>query len=167
MGKLNKILIINPDKMDSINLINKFDKDNICTSQEGKNETSMSEKEYHELQRKGNEIEHQIINEQDGKVKEICYVSGVKDIKQCTLSFETQNNNVSKKILKAGIDYAFDTIGMETIFINVAKDNQKFIKLLEEQEFINLGEVKGKTTYLKEKVEKEIGSMKSEHNQKH
>ena len=164
---MNKILIINPDKMDSINLLNKFDKENIFTSQEGKKETLMSEEEYHELQKKGNEIDHQIINEQDGDVKEICYISGVKDIKQCTLSFETQNGNISKKILNAGIDYAFNTIGMETIFIKVEQDNQKLIKLLEEQEFINIGEVKGKTTYLKEKQEKEIGSMKSEHNKKH
>ena len=164
---MNKILIINPEKMGSIKLINEFDKNNIITSQEGKKETSMSEEEYRELQKKGNEVEHQLINEQDGKTVEICYISGVRDIKQCTLSFKTTKNIVSKKMLKYGIDYAFNTIGMETIFINVDKDNQKIIKLLEEQDFINLGEVKGKTTYLKEKIDKEIGSMKSEYYQKH
>ena len=66
-----------------------------------------------------------------------------------------------------GIDYAFNTLNMETIFINTNDENQKLIKLLEENDFINLGEVKGKTTYLKEKNEKEIGSIKSEHNKKH
>ena len=123
----------------------------------------MSEKEYQELQRKSNEIEQEIINEQDGKVIEKCYLSGVRDIKQCTLSFENNNKNVSKKLLKIGIDYAFNTLGMETLFVNTEQDNQKLIKQLEELDFINLGEVKGKTTYLKEKNDKEIGSMKSEH----
>lgn len=164
---MNKILIINPDKMDSIKLLNEFDKDSVFTSQKGKNKTVVSEKEYHELQKKGNEIEHQIVNEQNGKTKEICYISGVKDIKQCTLSFETNSNNVSKRMLKAGIDYAFNTIGMETIFVNVEQDNQKLKKLLELQDFINLGEVKGKTTFLKEKTEKELGSMKSEYYKQH
>ena len=161
---MNKILIINPKKMDGVNLLNEFD-NNIVTSKETqKKQAVMSEKEYQELQRRSNEIEHELINEQDGKAVEICYLSGVKDIKQCSHSFETKNNSVSKKLLKAGIDYAFNTLGMETIFVNIEQDNQKLEKQLEELEFINLGEVKGKITYLKEKNDKEIGSMKSEHN---
>ena len=44
MGKLNKILIINPNKMDGVKL-SEFD-NNLVTSQEkNKRETSMSEKE--------------------------------------------------------------------------------------------------------------------------
>ena len=166
---MNKVLIINPIKREDIELLNKFDEENnVVTSKEihTKN-TTMSEKEYRELQRKSNEIEQQLAIEQNGTISEICYISGVKDIKQCTLSFESKNKSVSKKILKAGINYAFNTIGMETIFINVDTDNQKLIKLLDNEGFINIGEVKGKNTFLKEKEIIEIGSMKSEHNKKY
>ncbi len=159
---MNKILIIDPNKMDGVKL-NEFDNSIVTSKEKQKKQALMSEKEYQELQRKSNEIEQEIINEQDGKVIEKCYLSGVRDIKQCTLSFENNNKNVSKKLLKTGIDYAFNTLGMETLFVNTEQDNQKLIKQLEELDFINLGEVKGKTTYLKEKNEKEIGSMKSEH----
>ena len=159
---MNKILIIDPNKMDGVKL-NEFDNSIVTSKEKQKKQALMSEKEYQELQRKSNEIEQEIINEQDGKVIEKCYLSGVRDIKQCTLSFENNNKNVSKKLLKTGIDYAFNTLGMETLFVNTEQDNQKLIKQLEELDFINLGEVKGKTTYLKEKNDKEIGSMKSEH----
>ena len=159
---MNKILIIDPNKMDGVKL-NEFDNSIVTSKEKQKKQALMSEKEYQELQRKSNEIEQEIINEQDGKVIEKCYLSGVRDIKQCTLSFENNNKNVSKKLLKIGIDYAFNTLGMETLFVNTEQDNQKLIKQLEELDFINLGEVKGKTTYLKEKNDKEIGSMKSEH----
>ena len=162
MVKLNRILIIDPNKMDGVKL-NEFDNSIVTSKEKQKKQALMSEKEYQELQRKSNEIEQEIINEQDGKVIEKCYLSGVRDIKQCTLSFENNNKNVSKKLLKIGIDYAFNTLGMETLFVNTEQDNQKLIKQLEELDFINLGEVKGKTTYLKEKNDKEIGSMKSEH----
>ena len=164
---MNKILIINPDKMDKIKLLDEFDNNIVASKEIQKRETFMSEKEYQELQRKSNEVYHEIVNEKDGKVTEICYLSGEKDIKQCSLSFETINNSISKKLLKTGMDYAFNSLGMETIFINIEPDNQKLIKQLEELDFINLGEVKGKITYLKEKDEIEIGSMKSEHNKKH
>ena len=160
---MNKILIINPNKMDGVKL-NVFDNSLVTSQEKNKRETSMSEKEYQELQRRSNEIEHKIVNEQDGKVIEICYLSGEKDIKQCRLSFETDNKIVSKKLLNKSIDYAFNSLGMETIFVNIEPDNQKLKKQLEELEFINLGEVKGKETYLKEKIDKEIGSMKSELN---
>ena len=159
---MNKILIIDPNKMDGVKL-NEFDNSIVTSKEKQKKQALMSEKEYQELQRKSNEIEQEIINEQDGKVIEKCYLSGVRDIKQCTLSFENNNKSVSKKLLKTGIDYAFNTLGMETLFVNTEQDNQKLIKQLEELDFINLGEVKGKTTYLKEKNDKEIGSMKSEH----
>ena len=159
---MNRILIIDPNKMDGVKL-NEFDNSIVTSKEKQKKQALMSEKEYQELQRKSNEIEQEIINEQDGKVIEKCYLSGVRDIKQCTLSFENNNKNVSKKLLKIGIDYAFNTLGMETLFVNTEQDNQKLIKQLEELDFINLGEVKGKTTYLKEKNDKEIGSMKSEH----
>ena len=162
MVKLNRILIIDPNKMDGVKL-NEFDNSIVTSKEKQKKQALMSEKEYQELQRKSNEIEQEIINEQDGKVIEKCYLSGVRDIKQCTLSFENNNKNVSKKLLKTGIDYAFNTLGMETLFVNIEQDNQKLIKQLEELDFINLGEVKRKTTYLKEKNDKEIGSMKSEH----
>ena len=148
--------------MDGVKL-NEFDNSIVTSKEKQKKQALMSEKEYQELQRKSNEIEQEIINEQDGKVIEKCYLSGVRDIKQCTLSFENNNKNVSKKLLKTGIDYAFNTLGMETLFVNTEQDNQKLIKQLEELDFINLGEVKRKTTYLKEKNDKEIGSMKSEH----
>lgn len=160
---MNKILIINPNKMDGVKL-NEFDNSLVTSHEKNKRETSMSEKEYQELQRRSNEIEHKIVNEQDDKVIETCYLSGVKDIKQCSLYFETDNKTVSKKLINKSIDYAFNTLGMETIFVNIEPDNQKLKKQLEELEFINLGEVKGKETYLKEKIDKEIGSMKSEHN---
>lgn len=160
---MNKILIINPNKMDGVKL-NEFDNSLVTSQEKNKRETSMSEKEYQELQRRSNEIEHKIVNEQDGKVIETCYLSGVKDIKQCSLSFETDNKIVSKKLLNKSIDYALNSLGMETIFVNIEPDNQKLKKQLEELEFINLGEVKGKETYLKEKIDKEIGSMKSELN---
>ena len=155
-------MIIDSNKMDGVKL-NEFDNSIVTSKEKQKKQALMSEKEYQELQRKSNEIEQEIINEQDGKVIEKCYLSGVRDIKQCTLSFENNNKNVSKKLLKTGIDYAFNTLGMETLFVNIEQDNQKLIKQLEELDFINLGEVKGKTTYLKEKNDKEIGSMKSEH----
>ena len=60
----------------------------------------------------------------------------------------------------------FNTIGMETVFINVDNNNQKLMRQLEDLNFINLGEEEDKTTYLIEKEEKNIGSMQSEHNQK-
>ena len=164
---MNKILIINPDKMDKIKLLDEFDNNIVATKEIPKRETFVSEKEYQELQRKSNEIYHEIVNEKDGVAVETCYLLGERDIKHCNLSFKSNNNTISKKLINTGIDYAFNSLGMETIFVNIEPNNQKLIKQLEELDFINLGEVKGKTTYLKEKDEIEIGSMKSEHNKKH
>ena len=126
----------------------------------------MSEEEYKELQRRSNEIEHQLVIEHDNKTKETCFISGLKDIKQATLSFDDKKS-ISKKIVTEGLDYSFNNLGMETIFINIEQDNQKLIKILNSLDFINIGEVEGKLTYLKEKDNKEIGSMKSEHSKKH
>ena len=92
---MNKILIIDPNKMDGVKL-NEFDNSIVTSKEKQKKQAIMSEKEYQELQRRSNEIEQELVNEQDGKVTEICYISGVKDIKQCTLSFETNNKNISK-----------------------------------------------------------------------
>ena len=161
---MKKVLVIKKDNLEDIKLINKYDKyDNVITSiDEETKKAVMSEEEYKELQRKSNEIEHELVIEHENKTKEVCYISGLKDIKQATLTF-SDLKNISKKIVSEGADYALNTLGMETIFINTEKDNQKLTKLLNDLNFINIGEVDGKTTYLKEKEDKEIGSMQSEH----
>ena len=166
---MNKVLVINPYNSDQVELLNEFETSNntVKSYKDSNYKTTMTKKEYIELQRKSNEVNHEIAIESEGKIKEVCYISGVKDIKHCTLSFKTSNNSpVSKKIIKLGTDYAFNTIGMETVFINVDNNNQKLMRQLEDLNFINLGEEEDKTTYLIEKEEKNIGSMQSEHNQK-
>ena len=165
---MNKILVVNLNKMDDIKVLNEFNNENnIVTSKENQNKkTIMSEKEYQELQRKSNELEYQITLDHNNN-KETCYILGEKDIKQCHISFDSNNKNISKKLLDAGIEYAFNTIGMETIFINIENYNQKLIKLLDNYDFINIGEVKGKQTYLIEKEDKDIGSKTNENNKKH
>lgn len=156
---MNKVLVINPTELERVSLIN-YENDNVVNSSNKGLSAQITSKDVKELQRKANEVERELLFEDKG----VCYISGEKDIKQCTISFGMQENcNVTKRMIKYSMDYAFETLGMETIFIKQKENDQKLEKILETLDFINLGEVDGNNVYLKEKTEKEIVQITSNH----
>lgn len=104
-----------------------------------------------------NEINQSLFLQDGPKLKDSCHVQGEKDIKSCNISFapvpfKTKNRH----LLSLVIDYAFNVLGMEDIFVSISPTDTYLKENLLLQGFESLGELNGNITYLKEKeLEKE------------
>ena len=97
-----------------------------------------------------NEISMELVLERKSKVQDICHLQGVKDIKQCTITF-TKKNKKDRKIISLATTYALDVLGMEEVFINTNKDDKNTLEYLLNNDYECLGDEKGSIVFLKEK----------------
>ena len=97
-----------------------------------------------------NEFSMELVLERKNKVQDICHLQGVKDIKQCTITF-TKKNKKDRKIISLATTYALDILGMEEVFINTNKEDKNTQEYLLNNDYECLGDEKGSIIFLKEK----------------
>lgn len=97
-----------------------------------------------------NDISMELVLEENKKVKDICHIQGVKDIKQCTISLRSKNVK-KRKIIPLATTYALEVLGMEEVFINAQKDDKKMLDYLTDINYECLGDERGNIVFLKEK----------------
>ena len=96
-----------------------------------------------------NEFNAYIYSRKDIGIKDLCLIQCQKDIKSATII--SMGKETSKDILPMTTDYLLNTLGMESVFIRVNKDDRKTMKYLEEKGFESLGNENNDVVYLREK----------------
>ncbi len=99
----------------------------------------------------GNDFQLKLALQDRKKVKDICHIQGYRDIKSCTITFDSQEKR-NRKIASLAANYALDTLGMEEVFLQINPDDQSMLDILDTDEFECLGDEKGSIIYLKEKT---------------
>ena len=137
-----RLFPIDPTNLKHIELLDEFDRENGVFTPIGMiNKDNIQE---------DNEISIELVLENNKKVQDICHIQGVKDIKQCTLSF-TKKNKKDRKIISLATTYALDVLGMEEVFINTNQNDKNMLEYLIKNDFECLGDEKGSIVFLKEK----------------
>ena len=98
-----------------------------------------------------NDINLELTLHEKEKVKDQCHIQGYKDIKSCTITFVPKKRK-NRKIALLATDYAFNTLGMEEVFLSINPDDTRLLDYLDANEFECLGDEKGSIIYLKEKT---------------
>ena len=109
--------------------------------------------EYAQKRKEKNDFNEILIIIQKGKIKDSCAISGVKDRKSCTISFQPLKSKLkNRSLVTIATDYALKTLGMQEAFTIMPIENQSIMTMLEPQGYENLG-IEGNTIiYLKENV---------------
>ena len=151
-----ELLQLNPFNNSHIEMLQEFEKENKINTKTteflNKLTKNISKEEYEQIKNSSNEIEESLFIKESEKVKDSCYIRGVKDIKSCNISFapiKTKFQN--RRLLSLAVDYAINILGMVDVFISTKLDDKSMIAHLEERGFENLGEENGQIIFLKEK----------------
>ena len=133
---------IDPTNLKHIELLDDYNKENGVFTPIGQiNKEKIQE---------DNEFSMELVLERKNKVQDICHLQGVKDIKQCTITF-TKKNKKDRKIISLATTYALDILGMEEVFINTNKEDKNTQEYLLNNDYECLGDEKGSIIFLKEK----------------
>ena len=97
-----------------------------------------------------NDFTIELLLEENKKIKDICHIQGVKDMRQCFISFLSKNKR-KRKMIPLATSYALDVLGMEEVFIKTQPNDENMIKYLLESNYECLGDEKGSIIFLKEK----------------
>ena len=137
-----KLIPIDPNNIKHIELIDTFEK------QGGKTPIGTIKKEIETT----NDISLELILEEKNKVMDICHVQGVKDMRQCTISF-VEKKKKKRKIIPMATNYAINMLGMEEVFIKINPNDKNMLEYLFENNYECLGDERGSIIFLKEKEE--------------
>lgn len=138
-----RILELNKNNVDSMNLINNSNKRMYLES---------VIKDNSEID--NNSIFSCIVLVEDNEIKNYSIYTGVKDMKLVQISIFDLSN---KSFLKKSVDYAFINLDAYTVTIFTDKHN----KNLEDEGFENLGRDNNMFTYIKEReINKELGRLR-------
>lgn len=111
-----------------------------------------SKTEYQIITKESNNVEQILFLESNDSIVDTCHIQGEKDIKTCTLYFSPINNLTrNRPLLTLSLDYAFNVLGMEEIFVATTTTDKNLRENLESRGFENLGEDGGNIIFLKEK----------------
>lgn len=113
--------------------------------------TTIAKESYSDFKKNRNEIEDCLFLEKNGLITDCCYIEGEKDRKVCNLTFVKLSKTKKRKLLSLSVDYTFQTLGMEEVFVSISKEDSSLEKLLQEQGFESLGYESDTKIYLKEK----------------
>ena len=154
---VEELIIVNPFNKDHIDYINNYEKENEISTKTGSylhRIINMSEQDYLNMQ-KSNEIEQSLLLKRDNIIKDSCHIEGEKDRKVCNITFSPIKTKLrNRRMITLAIDYAFNVLGMEDIFVKIRKDDKNMIENLEIRGFENLGNEKDDIIYLKENEER-------------
>lgn len=167
MNKLSteRLLIVDPYDEQHRKMLRKFEEENNITrklsDQLEKLCTSVPKETYLAEKKIKNEIEENLFLEKESKIIDMCHLHVEKDIKIGRMNLAPiQNKEKSRKIIPLVKDYAFNTLKVEEIFIEVFSNDKNLIAYLNAHDYENLGEQDGKIIYLREKEEeKDIQRM--------
>lgn len=149
-----KIFIADPYNDTYITAIINFEKENNIEKKISEEleriKSSTPRKQYIENIENSNDLSLYIYLEEENKIKDGCFIQGVKDIKKCKIVFAPIHTLSRKKMIRLVEKYAFKILGMEEVFLEVAQRDKTTITYLESR-YENLGEDNGKILFLKEK----------------
>lgn len=153
---MEKLCILNPYDLNHINLLMDYERENKVSTKSLeiilRVREMFTEKEYKELKKSANEIEMSLFTEESGKIKELCFIQGEKDIRACKLFFSpTSEKNRTRKLLNLATDFALNTLGMESVFVMTSTQDKTMHINLENSGYESLGLEKDLVIYLKEK----------------
>ena len=154
-----KLFLIDPYNEEHLRLIDEFEKENNTKTnikeillEDIKDKTK---EEYEEYKKENNEISLSLFIEESSKIKDICYLHGVKDRKSCTITFPPINAKFKRRLIYISTDFALNSIGMEDAFVSLPNKLN-----LESLGYESLGLEQGKYIYLKEKSEEKDNQRK-------
>lgn len=136
-----RLFPIDPKNLNHIELIDEYAKEQGYSTPIGTIKTKEID---------NNDISMELVLEENKKVKDICHIQGVKDIKQCTISLRSKNIK-KRKIIPLATTYALEVLGMEEVFINAQKEDKKMLEYLTDINYECLGDDRGSIVFLKEK----------------
>lgn len=153
---MERLYILNPYDSNHINLLMEYEKDNSFSTKSLeallKARETLTEEEYKELRKTANEIEMSLFTEETGKIKDLCFIQGEKDIRTCKLFFSPTSEKVrTRKLLNLATDFALNTLGMESVFVVTDSTDKTLHSNLDNCGYENLGFENGTVIYLKER----------------
>lgn len=114
---------------------------------------TISEEEYNNNKKHSNDINEILFIEQNGKIKDSCIITGVKDRKSCKIEFSPLKTKLkNRSLITIASDYVLNSLGMQEAFTILPMENQSMMTMLEPKGYENLGMVENSDTimYLKE-----------------
>lgn len=153
---MEKLVIVNPFDINHLHKIQNYERENKIPSESliflTKVIDSMTLTEYETFQKESNNIELSFFIEDEDKIKDLCHLIGEKDRKSCTVSVAPiKYKRKTRNIINSAVDLAFNSLGMEEIFVDVDIQDKQLAESLEAQGFESLGEESGRLLYLKER----------------
>jgi len=159
-----RLFLVDPYDEDHKKLIDNFEKDNNIQTNVStyiKKIESSTREEYKKIKKISNEINEALFIESSNKIKDLCFISGEKDISTCTISFALLKTKLrTRKLLDQAVDFAKNTLNMKEIFIKANKNDKSILESLEKENFENLGIQDGYILYLTEAEEKKENQRK-------
>lgn len=159
-----RLFLVDPYDEDHKKLIDNFEKDNNIQTNVStyiKKIESSTREEYKKIKKISNEINEALFIESFNKIKDLCFISGEKDISTCTISFALLKTKLrTRKLLDQAVDFAKNTLNMKEIFIKANKNDKSILESLEKENFENLGIQDGYILYLTEAEEKKENQRK-------
>ena len=153
---MERLYILNPYSSEHINLLMDYEQEHKVSTKSLetilKVRESLTEEEYKELKKSANEVEMSLFTEEAGKIKDLCFIQGKKDMRTCKLFFSPTPEKVrTRKLLNLATDFALNTLGMESVFVVTNSDDKTMHANLENCGYESLGLEKGSVIYLKER----------------
>lgn len=151
---IERFFIADPYNEEHISMYENFEQENNITTKTTssfrKIQQEYSKEQYLELSKKSNEIKQNLFSTVDGKIKDCCYIQGVKDMKTCSLFFAPLNSK-NRPLLTFVTDYAQNILNMEEVFTQTEKEDRNLQKLLISKGYESLGEEGNLIEFVKEK----------------
>ncbi len=156
----NNILVADPFNEEHIKLFNDFEINNfnnkmpVTTYLTEIKKAYDNKSIYNELQNKSNELNIIVFEMNEKQIKDYCYIKGEKDRKVCELFFAHLNSpKTNRTFLQKVSNYVLDILGMELVNVSINQEDKTLYSQLKSNGYEDIGEVNGKTTFIKEKEE--------------
>ena len=153
-----ELIVVNPFNKEHLDYIRNYEEENEIETKTGiylQKINKMNEEEFLEKKRNSNEIEESLLLKKDNIIKDSCHIEGEKDRKVCRISFSPIKTKLrNRRLITLAIDYSFNVLGMEDIFVKINENDKNMIENLEISGFENLGREKCDIIYLKENEER-------------
>lgn len=159
-----RLFLVDPYDEDHKKLITDFEKENEIQSNVSEyleKIKSPTREEYKKRKKASNEINEALFIESSKQIKDLCFITGEKDISTCTITFlPLKEKTKARRLISLATDFAFHTLDMKEVFIRVDTNDKNMVENLNDENFENLGIEDGKFLYLKEYEESKRNQRK-------
>ena len=153
-----RLYLVNPFDNNHYNILKEFEERNDLSSTYTESLRRIRENEtiekYYSNKKHSNDIYEILFIEQNGKIKDTCAISGVKDRKSCKIEFSPLKTKTKvRSLITIATEYVLNSLGMQEAFTILPIENQGIMTMLEAKGYENLGTIDSndKIMYLKEK----------------